>query len=292
MAFISRIVDRAFGWFSVSGPGAVEIDLEKASPILQFWIDSIGMPADDLTRRLARAEAEVILATCRDWYQRWLARGLREQRETGSYGAAFLDELMRFALLTDVEYFDLHELRKYVSYVRTAEHVPPERVEAELHACSFALMEATGSSEARQLFELERRLDIVHKALRLESTPMDFEVAHLRPDDLLDLVEEIGRLAGTPVTPSLWDACSAVSPLIENATGFVDCSRKRGRHMADRTLEVMAACGVDRALLVAGGFHTQSITRSLEDERRVSWSVLSPDLSKADYARAAGGGRR
>jgi hypothetical protein len=46
--------------------------------------------------------------------------------------------------------------------------------------------------------------------------------------------------------------------------------------MATNTIARMRSQGDDRAVLVAGGFHERAITRTLEEYRHMSWSVLTP----------------
>ncbi len=281
LVFVERIVDKALGWFRMEGGGRVTVNLEQGLPLIVFWLEEIGLSQEEFGRQF-EANPEQVLASCVEWYQSWLFRSVRKERGSGVPSSAFMDELMRFALRAEVPYFELVELRRYVSYLRLAEQIPVGSVDRELQACSFALMERAGSQSASQLFELEITMDVLVKALRVEVPAAEFKIADLEPEALGDLIGELAGLARTRVPRRLRRSVADIVPLLQLGKGFVECSRLRGEHMARRTIDLMVERGDDRAVLVAGGFHTLAITRTLELVTRCSWSVLMPTMDPVD----------
>jgi hypothetical protein len=251
--------------------------MAAVAPIIDYWRETTGRSREDLDKDVAARGWEPVLADLKSWIDQRL---VVEAQRIGAGGgrdevAARYEELMRLALRLGVNYFDLHDFRDQVAgnrdYGKLRDTLPDE-----LPGPARAIIDRLGDPQAARLRVVEDQLDTVYRALSLELPPLEAEAALVDPARLLAMCEELAELAETKLTTAHRDALSAVAPDVEDAALFLDHSLRRGQHMARRTIELMREQGEDRVLLVAGGFHERAITRELETERDVSWSVLAP----------------
>lgn len=278
--FMTRLQRRLFDWFKPAGRNEMNVDLQRAKPIFEYWMERTGMTADELDRNAEQRGIEATVLECKQWLETSV---IEEARREGVEGKGtphvFYEEMMRLALRLGVDYFDLREFREMIAINRDMQAIKRGLVD-EIAGASRAVVQSAGRAEATEFLEIEDRLDIFYRALRLEVPPGEAEAADIEPDKFHALLDKLRGLAGASGADS-FDAKKLDGPL-EDAATFLRHSKKRSQHMANRTLELMRERGDDRAILVAGGFHERAITRAFEDSRGVSWSVLAPtpDLSE------------
>jgi hypothetical protein len=275
--FVLRLVTRLQGWFKLVGPNELEIDMEAAAPIIEYWRETTGRSREELDKDVAERGWDHVLPDLKLWIDTWLVAEAQRIGSGGSHEqvAARYEEFMRLALRLGVGYFDLHDFRDQVAGNRDYGKFRNTLAE-ELPGAARAIVDRLSSPQASRLRVVEDQLDTVYRALCVELPPLEAEAALVHPERVLSTCEELATLAETELTATARSALDALTPDVEEGALFVDHSRRRGQHMARKTIELMREQGEDRALLVAGGFHERAITRELETERDVSWSVLAP----------------
>lgn len=277
--FLERLAEGLFAWARVEG-NRVTVDPARLQPVLEYWFEKTGTTRSELDRRVAAAGWEPPLLELRAWIQGWLATSARRAQGAGSH--VFQEELMRLALRLGVPFFDLRDFRRSVAMSRDLEALK-RTLPDEMAAATRALVERS-SARARELWELEERLDWLCRALHLEVPADDAELAGLNESALLEIVEALAGIGGSPIGPDLRVSIAGLEDLLASARTYLAHSWERGRHMAARTVELLEELGEERAVLVAGGFHTRAITRTLEDEPDASWAVLYPQPDLAEVA--------
>ena len=269
--FVRRVTGRVHGWYSVKGKNEIQIDLEKAAPVLAYWLEETGQTLEEFTGTLGRADREAAFLACKEWFDGWFS-------VTAAQGAshAFYEALMRLALRLGIQYFDLRDFRESVALARDAETLK-SGLDDEMMDVADALVNTDSGIALR---DVEERLDVVYRMLSLAVPPRDAEARVAQITTLADIVAELASLPSARErveTPSAADV-AALEPALESAREFLVLSRQRSEHMVARTLELIGDRREDRAILVVGGFHSRAVRRALEDYPDVSWSIIMPQV--------------
>jgi hypothetical protein len=253
---------------------------KRARPLLAHWMRALGMASDELEEHIARRGIAAVLAECDRWTLGWLVEGAQGSRSGRIRQTSFIQGMLDLARQCGISADDLADFRRYTAYLEEAEVGllgGLRELLQEIVEISRDLAES-GGPQAGRLRDLEDRIDFLAKALRVEMTPEDAELADLSPGAVPAVLEGLAALAGEELAPAWREAAEGLAPALRDARLFFDLSRRRGEAMARRTLELLRERGEDRALLVVGGFHTLAVRRALERERRVSWSMIFPNL--------------
>ncbi len=281
--FVRRVHQRIFSWYKFVGKNQLEINLEKAKPVLEYWMEATGIAPEELDQNVTRRGLESVLLECKRWFENWISASTRQRGVSSGEGShVYLEEMIRLALRLDVDFFGLRDFREYVAINRDTASLKLGLLD-EIAVVSRELIGRLPNPDSMALFELEESLDLYYRALRFELTPSDAETAEIDPGKFASLITDLEKLAGMPLPPDIRTDVEGLGRILAEAELFLKLSRQRGDHMVQRTLELMHERAEDRAVLVAGGFHGRAITRSLEDSHGVSWSVLAPtpDLEEA-----------
>jgi hypothetical protein len=277
--FMKRLQEKLFDWVKPVSRTHVDIDLQKAKPVMEYWMEMTGVTAEEMDQNVERRGLESTILECKQWLENSI---IEEARRQGVQGQGtphiFYEEMMRLALRLGVSFFDLRDFRELIAINRDMQAIKRGILD-EVKVASRAVVEKLGSA-AIEFLQLEERLDLFYRALRLEVPPGEAEAAEINADSFHKLLESLKTTAGVRLSET--EDLRRMDQALADAANFLQLSKKRSRHMATRTLELMHERGDDRAILVAGGFHERAITRAFEDARGVSWSVLAPtpDLSE------------
>jgi len=274
--FLRRLLKRLYNWFKREGRNHVQIDLEKAKPVLEYWMEATGLTPEELDESIERRGIERVLAECKKWLDTWIIAEAKKQSSMEGLGTAyaFWEEMMRLALRVGVNFFDLRDLREMVAMNRDLGSVKTGLPDELSEACR-SLIDRLPQGEASKLRDIEDRLDSLYRGLRLEVPPGEAEAAEIGAGKIEPLLDELAQLAHTRLSSSITEDARRLDDSLAEAARFLQLSKQRSQHMAKKTLELMRERGEDRAILVAGGFHERAITRFLEDSPGVSWSVLA-----------------
>ncbi len=273
--FLTRVLGRVHGWYKKAGGNRINIDLKKAVPLLQFWLDETGQSADEFMQNLNPANAEPAFLACKQWYDSWLSASAME---TESH--EFIEQLMRMSLRLEIPYFELRDFRESVAQTRDLEQLKVG-LDDELGEAMATVIDGLRRPEAEALRDLEDRLELIFLMLGLAVAPREAELRVGGTGALDDALADLERLSGRKLPPALAPVVARLGPAVNAANLFLEYSRRRSRHMVERTLELMAERSEDRAMLVVGGFHARAVTRALDDYPDVSWAVLMPSVDVA-----------
>jgi hypothetical protein len=268
--FYTRVVGRIQGWYRPRGGNRITIDLAKATPVLQFWLDETGQSADALMRSLQSGNAEPVLLACKQWYDSWIASTALQEE---SHEAA--EQLMRVALRLEVPYFELRDFRESVAQSRDLERLKAGLDDEIAEAMSEAA-DRLPHPDASALRDLEDRCELLFLMAQLAVAPREAELRVESAGALGDAMAELERITGQRLSPGLADPVARLNQALEAAGRFLDYSRRRSRQMVERTMSLLEQRREDRALLVVGGFHSRAVTRALDDYPDVSWAVVMP----------------
>jgi hypothetical protein len=269
--FVRRVVERAHNWVKPAGGNRLTIDLEKAAPVLEFWLRETGQSVDDFYAAVKGPNPEPVFRACKQWYDAWFKSGATTERKH-----EFFENLMRLALYLEVPYFELRDFREYVAQLRDSEALRTG-LDDEMSDLSSALVDQAG---ATALGEVEDRFDLIHRMCGLAVNSRDAE-ARVRSigtiAEAIELLESVAPAARGTVRWTPQDL-APVEKSLNAAKEFLQLSRERSAHMVKRTLELIEQRNEDRAVLAIGGFHARAVTRVMDDYPEVSWAILMPQV--------------
>jgi hypothetical protein len=284
-AFIERLTTRLHSWHTVVGKNQVNLDLEKAAPIVEYWLEMTGQSAAEFEQKFRSGGAEPVFLALKQWIDSWLIEKAVRQGAGGP--AAVHEELIRLALRLDVPFFELVDFRKSVAAQRDIGALKVTLPD-EISEASRWLAGRMESPEAKAFWEAERELDVMFRALGLAVPPAEAESADISPARFTALLEDMSSRIGQAPPPGVMSEVRVLGPGLDAAGDFLRLSRSRSRHMVEHVLELMRAASADRIVLVIGGFHKRAIVRELEDHREISWSVIVPSIEMPTGSRAFG----
>jgi hypothetical protein len=273
--FIQRLMERLHAWYKVVGPNQLSLDLQNASPIIDYWLETTGQSRAEFDQKINSGAVEPAFRALKEWIDAYLIEKAVQQSAGGP--AAFHEEMMRLALRLRVPYFDLLDFRRSVAVQRDVGALKVTLAD-EISEASRWVASKMPSPEARTFWEAERGLDVMFRAMGLAVPPDEAESAVISPERFASLIKELAAMIGQPSPPAALGELDTLGPGLVGAGEFLRLSRGRSRHMVERTLELMRGANADRIALVVGGFHQRAIVRELEDHREVSWSVILPSI--------------
>ena len=56
--FLKRVMGRVHGWYRPAGPNRLDIDLRKAAPVLQYWVEETGQSLEEFQAAFSRQNLE------------------------------------------------------------------------------------------------------------------------------------------------------------------------------------------------------------------------------------------
>jgi hypothetical protein len=273
--FIERLTRRLHSWYQVAGKNQVNLDIEKAAPIMEYWIETTGQSAAELEQKFKSGGAEPVFLALKQWIDAWL---LEKAMSPGAGGpSGFHEEMMRLALRLDVPFFELMDFRKSVAIGRDVAALKVTLPD-EISEASRSLAGRMPSPQAAAFWQGERELDLMFRAMGLAVPPGEAETADVSASRFFGVLKEMADLVGQAPPPGAASGLERLGPSVEAAGEFLRLSRGRSRRMVERALELMRDASADRIVLVVGGFHERAIARELEDRREVSWSVVVPSV--------------
>ena len=252
------------------------LEAEDASLIIEFWGDEKGISIPELQNMVNTRGPEALLGEAFEFLIMWIAERGQAAQSGRADAATVIEDMLRVALRLRVPFFDLQEFRKSVVQRREAQSILGTALNSQLEECCHAVTGMVVTPQAAWLREVELRLELIYRAMRLELMSTDAETAELGRGVLRPLLETARQIAELPASTVEALAIERLDDVVEAAHQFYVGSQHRSQTMARLTLQHMRQRGADRAILVAGGFHERGITRLFEEDRRTSWSVITP----------------
>jgi hypothetical protein len=168
-------------------------------------------------------------------------------------------------------------LSVYIAYVRATEKINRDQLFQEMAGLEQKVREALAdTAPQRELLSITQDWTLLSKLLRLEMTPNDWRHYETRRPHILDIPQRLQVLAAS----TKFDAAAFTVPSAETLKAFEEFCRiavQRNNALADNLLSKMNADRNGSGVLVAGGFHTDGLTRILR-ARGASYVVITPHI--------------
>lgn len=168
---------------------------------------------------------------------------------------------------------DLKQMRAYIDYVLLAERIDRNKLLDELSRLEQETQNRLADTiNQKRLVSVSRRLALLDKLAAQAMTPADWVAYQSQKVGILKVVADINALDGKTnaiLTPELLaspeDFCRIA---IDRNAAFID-------NMAEQIQKQKASS----AILVAGGFHTEGLTRLLR-AKDFSYAVVTPKITE------------
>jgi hypothetical protein len=165
--------------------------------------------------------------------------------------------LKEMAARMEVRLSDTSEFEKYLEYVLAADSIVPEALLSELNLYENEIwVRQNLSSEQRRLFEKTKELSLIEKLVRLTMSPVEWEQYNK-------------SYAGS----------STLAPFED----FYRLAQARNAVLAGNLKNKITSSSSKVVVLVAGGFHSDGVSRILANEN-MSLIMVSPKLTMTDRA--------
>ncbi len=187
-----------------------------------------------------------------------------------------------------IDILDYPNLNTYTYYIRLFEDIDSEGLFDEIASLEDLVRERLSKNDIqRKLGRVTEDLKIIKNFVNLRLLPDDLKEYQSRKSDfnLKGHSKFINRLAKLQKLP---EAFVYYTPVIDRnlrkLERFYDIAKKRDKAFFKNTLKVMKEKNKNRAVLIAGGFHTKHLMPLFKDEG-YSYIVVSPKIiHKTDLA--------
>lgn len=171
------------------------------------------------------------------------------------------------------------QLRDYTTYLQLQAALSSKETLAELEAFRGEMQRRLArSSDEQMLLEIDAGLTVYERLLQLRWTPKEFEsyTAHKDEWRISRWVPFLQLATGQHGVAWPWTADAvALEAHLAQATRFYEAAEARDGEIVRRALAKMDETGERTAVLVAGGFHAEHVSRLLAD-RQVRLAVITP----------------
>jgi len=137
------------------------------------------------------------------------------------------------------------------------------------------------NSDQKKLYKISKAMSIMDKMIRVKLVPEEYSYflenkADFNAEGWASFIKNKSDELGLGIeTPNNHYAISDNLPKVEN---FYKTALKREKFFIEKSEERMAKDNIDKAILIAGGFHTPSLTQLLNDAG-YSYIVISPRVT-------------
>jgi len=198
----------------------------------------------------------------------------REHKEAKAF-FALLEEKIKNAA-------DYPELFKYFDYLKETEKLNPEKILAEKEKLeSLIYASLARSKDEKRLTQVSRAQEVLKRLFNLSLTFEDREALERDPQNF-DIVQISGFLNKKIMDlASRYEDALFLDPGYEQAylkaKEFYDLTRERDKVFIQNILQKMDAEKSDKAVLVAGGYHTEHL-KNLLKEKNISYVSIIPQV--------------
>lgn len=198
---------------------------------------------------------------------------MTESARAGTLSAgAYYRALFDLAARTGVRLDEQKNLKSYASYLALSETLNQAEVQRQLDRLERWTGETLAvTADQRYLVAADRILSLAKKLISHVLTPSEWEEFEREQSVLAAFRSTLSRMGGAPISAEPALAPSALTPF----HAFCQTALDRNEAMARRLAEKMESDGTRTAILVAGGFHTEGLTRWCR-RQGLSYIVISP----------------
>lgn len=178
-------------------------------------------------------------------------------------------------------------LKRYIHLIKIQSRIDSDGLFSEIELVTIAIKKTLFQNELqKKLDNLSRRIQILNKLFRLQLQRKDLEYLRINKDEfnadsLLSLINIQAPLNNITVPPMFTDVAFLIklNNYIIPADRFYEIAIERDRALVEKTLKKMEEENKEKAIMVVGGFHSEGITKILQD-KNVNYVVISPKITK------------
>lgn len=236
------------------------IDFKRVETERAAFVEALiaRLPPDDLERLRALGVDHRLRRVGFDEYQRVLAASARR---------------------VGVGLDPFPEVQKYLEYARLSGRVAPRPLLAELARLEGAVESSFASTPARrEAVRLARDWAILGKLFHHAMDSADWKAYQGRRSEVRSFAR---RLAAALAENGIPHAAPDMDFSIDAHEAFYESAHARNEHFVDSLLERMRSTDRRRAVLVAGGFHTEGL-REILARRGVNHVVVTPRFTSTE----------
>ncbi|MBN1586565.1 MAG: SIS domain-containing protein [Candidatus Omnitrophica bacterium] len=191
-------------------------------------------------------------------------------------------------------------VEKLIEYLKVSESIETSQLFSEMNALYSATQEALfQTGDQRTVAQLTSARKDLKELYSLGFSSRDWAGYQAAPERFrtANFQQEIERLSAANninVMVNWPRAVARIDRTLPALEAFYTVAQNRDTAMAEKTLAKMQELGVDRAILIAGGFHTRGMMDLLK-ERGISYKVAAPnavsEMDKERYHQMLAGSR-
>lgn len=266
------------------------VDIAAPSPNLRLLSEAFAREKALDFGRVENERQELIKALARKLNAPDMERLVRESMSYRlgrmSYGQYYAF-LTKFCQDQGISLNRYESLRDYVAYVLLAEKINRDQLLTELARLEEAVPSTLAQTPAqKEIVTRSKNLDLLTKLLRHQMTPEDWSQYQLRRADVLKVFSAAGALLASDgkvpallIRESLPDGETVGHDLLTPFEDFCRLAVARNEFLTRNLLARMKTQKARAAVLIAGGFHSEGLTRLLRD-RDVSYVVITPNVGQ------------
>lgn len=209
-----------------------------------------------------------------------LTRESLRLRDGGLTVQAYNQLLQKFCQESGLSLAIFPAMAGYMEYTAAVEKIDRGALLTEFDALEDAAhMSLAARPEHHQIWRAQKDCLLLHNLTGQRMTPHDWSAYQSRRSEILRLPERLAALkeskaAGKRLSPPI--SLDLVSPF----ESFCRLALQRNQALVGNLLSHMKEKNISQGVLVAGGFHTDGLTRILETND-VSYIVITPRLTQA-----------
>ncbi|MBU1862280.1 MAG: hypothetical protein KKH94_01250, partial [Candidatus Omnitrophica bacterium] len=191
--------------------------------------------------------------------------------------------LISLAQAKGIEESHYRNMKRQIEYEGRLNQI---RYQQLFHECdeltNTIMMHLAGSEEEKKLFELTKLCEDIEPLIRLEARPYD--IATYRNNQEKFSSSYLNNLARHffDDTSAMKDAYQRLDTLLPRIDEFYTTVEARNRAFVDTALATMEKQNQKATVMVSGGYHTQGLTKLLQ-ERGVSYLVITPAMTSEAF---------
>lgn len=199
----------------------------------------------------------------------------------------FYDYLFNIIETQNLNKKDYNHLSQYREYINLSKDINHLKVFDEADDLGYELMLSLSNTPiTKDLVLYARSARLLYELYSLKLTPRQLNYLDKHKDhaDISNIKRFLISLSNkySLHIPSVITGFNINSHLIEYSKDYYSLALERDTALIDNTLNTMRRLRTDKAILVAGGFHTQGITNILK-QKGLSYIVICPNICHGDY---------
>jgi serine/threonine protein kinase len=265
------------------------IDTAKYPNLIKFI--ALVQREEKIDFKLAETQREAIIKRLSETLDRVelneLLRNSMDFRTNKLSQEEFYDYLFNLIDKHDFKQKEYSQLQAYRDYIKLSKDINHLKVFDEADDFEYELMIALSSTQPQKdLILYSKSAKLLQDLYSLKLTPRQLHYLEKHKDssdigNIKRFLVNISSRYGLHI-PAIINSFNINSYIMEQSKQYYSLALERDTALIENTLQRMRRLRNDKAILVAGGFHTQGITNILK-EKGISYVVICPNICQGDY---------